>query len=133
MQNQLAQLQAMQNQIQSPIPNQQQPNGVVQTGMFVVVRNIQDMENYPAPVSGEPVNIFIDGKGVFYSKKMINGSTSCQPFSFAPLNNSPVENETDNTVLSMLGEITERLNKLEANNGEYVKRNKQSDTNSENN
>lgn len=71
LQNQLEQLRGLNNQIQSPISNQPQPpsNGITQIGTYVVVKTIQDMENYPVPVDGTPVNIFVDNTGVFYSKK----------------------------------------------------------------
>lgn len=96
LQNQLEQLRGLNNQIQSPISNQPQPpaNGITQIGTYVVVKTIQDMENYPVPVDGTPVNIFVDNTGVFYSKKMVNGTVSCQPFSFAPLNTVKNEEKT---------------------------------------
>lgn len=91
--NQLNQLRNMQNNLQSPIQTQQQTSGVIQSGTFVVVKDLQDMANYPVPTDGTPVNIFIDGKGVFYSKKMTNGTTNCQPFTFSPLNTIGSEND----------------------------------------
>jgi hypothetical protein len=117
MQNQIAQLQMMRNQIQSPIQNNQpQPNGVIQIRTYVVVKTIQDMENYPVPVDGTPVNIFVENTGVFYSKKMANGSTNCQPFSFSALNNGKVEEETTNNNETMplwAENLLDRLSKLE--------------------
>jgi hypothetical protein len=86
MQNQLAQLQQMQQQMRSPIQNTiPQPQGVIQIGTYAVVKTIQDMENYPVPVDGTPVNIFVEGTGVFIPK---NGKWFNQLFSrflFAPL------------------------------------------------
>lgn len=85
--NQLAQLKQQQMQMQSPMPNQQvQNNGVLQIGTYVVVKTLQDMENYGVNMDGTPVNIFIENSGVFYSKKIDKGIVTCQPFSFAPLN-----------------------------------------------
>lgn len=99
LEQQLNQLRNMQSQINSPIPNNPQPpmNGVTQIGTYAVVKTLQDMENYAVPVDGTPVNIFIEGSGVFYSKKMNNGVTTCQPFSFAPLNSN---SNTENNVTS---------------------------------
>lgn len=96
LQNQIDQLRGLNNQIQSPIANQPQPpaNGITQIGTYVVVKTVQDMENYPVPVDGTPVNVFVDNMGVFYSKKMSNGVVSCQPFSFAPLNTVKNEEKT---------------------------------------
>ena len=96
-QNSLAALEAQLQQLramQSPIQNQPLPptNGVLQVGTYVVVKTLQDMENYGVPVDGTPVNIFIENSGVFYSKKMNKGITTCQPFTFSPLNvNKQVE------------------------------------------
>lgn len=133
MQNQLAQLQQLQSQMNNAntqginnMANGQgnymnQPN-IIQSGMFVVVENIEDMERYPAPMNGEPVLIFIKGKSIYYSKKMTNGATSCQPYSSNVINNAPVEkpketaaeNEEENTIIKMLNKLSERLEKLES-------------------
>jgi hypothetical protein len=133
MQNQLAQLQQMQNQMRSPIQNTiPQPQGVIQVGTYVVVKTIQDMENYPVPVDGTPVNIFVEGTGVFYSKKMANGSTNCQPFSFSPLNNSTSQKDEPSTenapewAMSLIDRISAlekkqtRTKKVEVDNGDKL-------------
>lgn len=117
--NQLNQLRAMQSQINSPIPSQPQPptNGITQIGTYVVVKTLQDMENYGVPVDGTPVNIFIENSGVFYSKKLVNGVTSCQPFSFSPLNTSKTDEksspeQTPNEIPEWAELLTNRVEEL---------------------
>ena len=124
LQNQIDKLRGLNNQIQSPIASQPQPpaNGITQIGTYVVVKTVQDMENYPVPVDGTPVNVFVDNMGVFYSKKMSNGVVSCQPFSFAPLNGAKNDEKTADeittenvpiwaeNVLSRLSSLEEKIN-----------------------
>lgn len=128
LQNQIDQLRGLNNQIQSPIsnPSQLANNGIIQIGTYVVVKSIQDMENYPVPVDGTPVNIFVDNTGAFYSKKMVNGTVSCQPFSFAPLNSVKTDDNQENKSSENMPEwaenIIDRIYALEQKLSESQKR-----------
>lgn len=122
-QNSLAALEAQLQQLramQSPIQNQPLPptNGVLQVGTYVVVKTLQDMENYGVPVDGTPVNIFIENSGVFYSKKMNKGITTCQPFTFSPLNvnkqvETPVPEQAPEQTPAWANDLIERVSALE--------------------
>ena len=122
-QNSLAALEAQLQQLramQSPIQNQSLPptNGVLQVGTYVVVKTLQDMENYGVPVDGTPVNIFIENSGVFYSKKMNKGITTCQPFTFSPLNvnkqvETPAPEQTPEQTPAWANDLIERVSALE--------------------
>ena len=102
-------------------PNNIPPVSVLQKGEFIVVNDIKDVENYPAPIDGTPVLIFVNGKNVFYNKKFENGNTKCQPNIHQPYNNGEpekreMENTTetkDNEIMKVLVDITQRLEKLE--------------------
>lgn len=127
--NQLNNLRQQQQQLQanSHLVNNAMPHtNVLQRGEFIVVNTIEDVENYPAPIDGTPVLIFVNGKNVFYNKKFENGNTKCQPNIHQPYNNGePEKNDvivaeektsrtSEQEIMETLLSINQRLEKLEA-------------------
>lgn len=119
--NQINMLKQQQQQLQfgNPVQNSMPQVNVMQRGEFVVVNDIKDVENYPAPIDGTPVLIFINGKQIFYNKKFENGNTKCQPNIHQPYNNGEPEKKEEeqkqdgDEMMKLLLNINTRLDKLE--------------------
>lgn len=120
MQNRINQLQQMlgqfQNNQQMQMPNQQ---GIPQLekGIYVYVKDYQDVTNYPTSADGK-ATIFI-GNGIMWSKKIMDGKNCIQAYSFAPINETPVQqnnepiNTKDEIKDALLDNICERLAAIE--------------------
>lgn len=113
MQNRINQLQQMLGQYQ----NMQQP---IQTsndkGIYVYVKDYQEVVNYPTSADGK-ATIFI-GNGIMWSKKIMDGKNCIQAYSFAPMNEVQAQSQNDtqqqtNIPEQLLDNICERLNLIE--------------------
>lgn len=113
-QNKINQLQQMLSQYQSL---QQAPiNNNIDKGIYVYVKDYQDVVNYPTSADGK-ATIFI-GNGIMWSKKILDGKNCIQAYSFAPINdNQPIQNEQQqpkNEINeALLDNICERLSAIE--------------------
>lgn len=113
-QNKINQLQQMLSQYQNL---QQAPiNNNIDKGIYVYVKDYQDVVNYPTSADGK-ATIFI-GNGIMWSKKILDGKNCIQAYSFAPINdNQPIQNEQQqpkNEINeALLDNICERLSAIE--------------------
>lgn len=72
---------------QNPYNPQMQPNSAMNNrGDYVRINDYKEVENAPARTDGVATLYFDFANNVFYSKKLSNGKTSIQPFSFSVLN-----------------------------------------------
>lgn len=106
-------------------------NPIGQQGIFKQVREYKEVENASVAADGTPTLFFDFQHGIFYSKKYVEGRCTIQPYSFAPINNTPdnepistnseseasamptVSEVTLSAILSKLDELTQRIEKLE--------------------
>ena len=116
-QNRINQLQQMLGQIQNTqqIP---QNNSQFDKGIYVYVKDYQDVVNYPTSADGK-ATIFI-GNGIMWSKKIMDGKNCIQAYSFAPINDTQTNQSTqenfsqpDDIRDSLLDSICERLSFIE--------------------
>lgn len=111
-QNKINQLQQMLSQYQNL---QQAPiNNNIDKGIYVYVKDYQDVVNYPTSADGK-ATIFI-GNGIMWSKKILDGKNCIQAYSFAPINdNQPTQSEQPKSEINeaLLDNICERLSAIE--------------------
>ena len=111
-QNKINQLQQMLSQYQNM---QQAPiNNNIDKGIYVYVKDYQDVVNYPTSADGK-ATIFI-GNGIMWSKKILDGKNCIQAYSFAPINdNQPTQSEQPKSEINeaLLDNICERLSAIE--------------------
>lgn len=113
MQNRINQLQQMLGQYQ----NMQQPvQATNDKGIYVYVKDYQEVVNYPTSADGK-ATIFI-GNGIMWSKKIMDGKNCIQAYSFAPMNEVQAQSQNDtpqqtNIPEQLLDNICERLNLIE--------------------
>ena len=111
-QNKINQLQQMLSQYQNM---QQAPiNNNIDKGIYVYVKDYQDVVNYPTSADGK-ATIFI-GNGIMWSKKILDGKNCIQAYSFAPINdNQPTQSEQPKNEINeaLLDNICERLSAIE--------------------
>lgn len=123
LQNRLNQLQQMISQVQmnQPIQNNQNvmPNNSLEKGIYVYVKDYQDVVNYPTSADGK-ATIFI-GNGIIWSKKIMDGKNCIQAYSFSPINDNQTSIQSTNENISnkddirdaLLDNICERLTQIE--------------------
>ena len=123
LQNRLNQLQQMISQVQmnQPIQNNQNvmPNNSLEKGIYVYVKDYQDVVNYPTSADGK-ATIFI-GNGIIWSKKIMDGKNCIQAYSFSPINDNQTSIQSTNENVSnkddirdaLLDNICERLTQIE--------------------
>ena len=123
LQNRLNQLQQMISQLQvnQPIQNNQNvmPNNSLEKGIYVYVKDYQDVVNYPTSADGK-ATIFI-GNGIIWSKKIMDGKNCIQAYSFSPINDNQTSTQSTNENISnkddirdaLLDNICERLTQIE--------------------
>lgn len=122
MQNRINQLQQMlgqfQNNQQMQMPAQQSGMPQLEKGIYVYVKDYQDVMNYPTSADGK-ATIFI-GNGIMWSKKIIDGKNCVQSYSFAPINetsttqnNDSNNNSKDELKDALLDNICDRLAAIE--------------------
>lgn len=123
LQNRLNQLQQMISQVQmnQPIQNNQNvmPNNSLEKGIYVYVKDYQDVVNYPTSADGK-ATIFI-GNGIIWSKKIMDGKNCIQAYSFSPINDNQNSIQSTNENVSnkddirdaLLDNICERLTQIE--------------------
>lgn len=117
MQNRINQLQQMLGQYQ----NMQQPlQATNDKGIYVYVKDYQEVVNYPTSADGK-ATMFI-GNGIMWSKKIMDGKNCIQAYSFAPMNEVQAQPQQDNQTQQtiqpniseqLLDNICERLNMIE--------------------